>query len=225
MVTELMDPPFSTCSGGDLTLATSNSNEPITGMTKEVGGTTYLFVMANRGAGTTTGTYTVSGAGGDTATLVYDSAQHYDPDGYSDQGTTYALNAAGQFSDSLKGDTGNSANAVSYQVKIYAISDGAPAPTDSTPTTNTSTTTTTTTTTIGEPTSTTSPTTTTTTTTTPTGAPADDPTPVSCGGNSTTSGSVFALSCRFDGDIGSSGHLRCWGSFQKTPNFQLYCKT
>ena len=163
MVTELMDPPFSTCSGGDLTLATSNSNEPITGMTKEVGGTTYLFVMADRGAGTTTGTYTVSGAGGDTATLVYDSAQHYDPDGYSDQGTTYALNDSGQFSDSLTGDTGNSANAVSYQVKIYAISDGAPSPTGSTPTndpTSTNPNTTTTTTMTGGPTSTTSPTTT-----------------------------------------------------------------
>ena len=206
-----------------VTVASSNPAVPVDEMTKVVNGVTYLFTEADRGTGKTTATYTDAGLAGSTATLVYDSAARYDPS-ISEQGKTFALDGSGSFSDSLTGDTGNSANAVSYQVKIYAISDGAPAPTDST-TTNPSTTTTTTT--IGGTTSTTSSTTSTSTTTTTTtiGAPADDPTPVSCDGNSTTSGSVFALSCRFDGDIGSSGHLRCWGSYQKTPNFQLYCKT
>ena len=46
-------PPYSTCSGGDLTLSSSNPDEPIVGMTKVVGGNTYLFVMADQGMGDT----------------------------------------------------------------------------------------------------------------------------------------------------------------------------
>ena len=114
-----------TCSGGDLTLSTSNGAEPIVGMTKVVNGTTYLFVEADRANGKTTGTYTVSGAANQPATLVYDSAAHYDP-AVSEQGDTFTLNGSGTFSDSLTGDNGAGSNhygagANGYQVKIYAI--------------------------------------------------------------------------------------------------------
>jgi hypothetical protein len=122
-----MDNALSTsCSGGDLSMTSSSSSEPIVGMTKVVGGTTYLFVEADRANGTTTGTYTVSGQANQSATLVYDSAAHYDP-AASEQGHTFTLNASGAFSDSLSGDNGAGSNsygagANSYQVKIYAIS-------------------------------------------------------------------------------------------------------
>ena len=116
---------LTSCSGGDLSMNSSSSTEPIMGMTKIVNGTTYLFVEADRANGTTTGTYTVSGAAGQTAKLVYDSAAHYDP-AASEQGDTFTLNGSGSFSDSLTGDTGAGSNAYGagangYQVKIYAI--------------------------------------------------------------------------------------------------------
>ena len=106
-------------------MTSSNSSEPIVGMTKVVGGTTYLFVEADRANGTTTGTYSVSGQANQTATLVYDSAAHYDP-AASEQGDTFTLNSSGSFSDSLSGDNGAGSNhygagANGYQVKIYAI--------------------------------------------------------------------------------------------------------
>ncbi len=116
---------LTSCSGGDLSMTTSSSAEPIVGMTKVVNGTTYLFVEADRANGATTGTYTVSGAANQTATLVYDSAAHYDP-AVSEQGDTFALNGSGSFSDSLTGDNGAGSNsygagANGYQVKVYAI--------------------------------------------------------------------------------------------------------
>ena len=116
---------LTSCSGGDLSMNSSSSTEPIMGMTKIVNGTTYLFVEADRANGTTTGTYTVSGVAGQTAKLVYDSAAHYDP-AASEQGDTFTLNGSGSFSDSLTGDTGAGSNAYGagangYQVKIYAI--------------------------------------------------------------------------------------------------------
>jgi hypothetical protein len=119
------DAPATTCSNGDLTLATSQPNEPIMGMTKEVDGNIYLFVEADRANGATTGTYKVSDDPSGTATLVYDSAQQYDPSA-SEQGETFNLNSTGQFSDPLTGDNGAGTNhygagANSYQVKIYEI--------------------------------------------------------------------------------------------------------
>ena len=119
------NPLLTTCSGGDLTMSTSNTSEPIMAMTKVLNGTTYLFVEADRANGTTTGTYDVAGAAGDTATLVYDSADHYEP-ADSEQGDTFALNGSGRFSDSLRGDNGagsdhDGARANGYEVKIYAI--------------------------------------------------------------------------------------------------------
>ena len=125
------------CSGGDLTMSTSNTSEPIMAMTKVVNGTTYLFVEADRANGTTTGTYGVAGAGGDTASLVYDSAAHYDP-AVSEQGHTFSLNGSGTFSDSLRGDNGEGSNhygagSNGYEVKIYTINTGSPAPPSSPP--------------------------------------------------------------------------------------------
>ena len=116
---------LSSCSGGDLSITSSSSTEPIMGMTKVVNGTTYLFVEADRANGTTTGTYTISGTANQTATLVYDSAARYDP-AASEQGDTFTLNSSGSFSDSLSGDNGAGSNdygagANGYQVKIFAI--------------------------------------------------------------------------------------------------------
>ena len=115
-------PPYTTCSGGDLTVSTSNTNEPVVAMTRKVGSSIYLFTMADKANGTTTVTYTISDAHNQTATLIYDSAQHYNPGSYNDRGNTFPLNGSGVFTDTLTGDTGNAANAISYQVKIYAIS-------------------------------------------------------------------------------------------------------
>ena len=116
---------LTSCSGGDLSMTSSSSTEPIMGMTKVVGGTTYLFVEADRANGSTTGNYTIAGAANQPATLVYDSAAHYDP-AASEQGDTFSLNSSGSFSDSLSGDNGAGSNhygagANGYQVKVYAI--------------------------------------------------------------------------------------------------------
>ena len=116
---------LTSCSGGDLSMTSSSATEPIVGMTKVVNGTTYLFVEADRANGSTTGTYSVTGAANQSATLVYDSAAHYDP-AASEQGNTFALNSSGAFSDTLSGDNGAGSNnygagANGYQVKVYAI--------------------------------------------------------------------------------------------------------
>lgn len=120
------DPLATTCTNGNLTISTSSSVEPIQGMTKLFDGHEYLFVMADRANGETTGTYKVAGYAGQTATLVYDSAARYKPS-ISEQGRTFTLNGSSQFSDSLVGDSGQGTNgygasADSYQVKIYEIS-------------------------------------------------------------------------------------------------------
>jgi len=114
------------CSNGNLTITTSSPTEPIQGMTKHYNGNEYLFVMADRANGRTTGTYAVRGYAGQTATLVYDSAARYDPS-ISEQGQTFVLNGKAEFSDSLVGDDGQGTNDYgagvnSYQVKIYRIS-------------------------------------------------------------------------------------------------------
>jgi hypothetical protein len=120
------DPLATTCSNGNLKISTSSPTEPIQGMTKHYDGSEYLFVMADRANGSTTGTYTIIGYAGKRATLVYDSAARYDPR-ISEQGDTFTLNRSSQFSDSLAGDIGQGSNdygagANSYQVKIYKIS-------------------------------------------------------------------------------------------------------
>ena len=106
-------PELNTANVGGVTVSSSNSSVPIDEMTKQVNGTTYLFVESDRD-GSTTGTYTDASLAGATATLVYDSAGQYDP-ANSEQGKTFTLSDAGSFSDSL----GTAANP--YQVKVYTI--------------------------------------------------------------------------------------------------------
>jgi hypothetical protein len=121
-----IDRPLAThCTNGNLAISTSSAAEPIQGMTKHYNGHEYLFVMADRANGRTTGTYTVRGYPGHTATLVYDSAARYDPS-VSEQGRKFTLNSSSRFTDSLVGDDGQGSNgygagANSYQVKIYRI--------------------------------------------------------------------------------------------------------
>ena len=153
-------------------VASSNSSVPIVDMLKQVNGEDYFFVESDRD-GSTTATYTDPSLAGLTATLVYDSAAHYEP-AASEQGQTFTFSPTGTFSDAL-GTTTNP-----YQVKIYAIAgvdSVAPTTTTTTQPPPTTTTTTTTTTTLPPPTTTTTqppPTTTTTqppTTTTTTQLP------------------------------------------------------
>ena len=96
-----------------MTVSSSSSSVPVVDMLKQVGDEDYLFVESNRD-GTTTATYNDPALAGLTATLVYDSANQYDP-ASSEQGMTFPISTAGTFSDSL-GTTGNP-----YQVKVYAI--------------------------------------------------------------------------------------------------------
>ncbi|MGA3217418.1 MAG: hypothetical protein ABSD97_17215, partial [Acidimicrobiales bacterium] len=103
------------CSNGVLSVSTSNTSEPIVARTTTYGGHIYLFVESDRANDETTGTYTITGASGKTASLVYDSATQYDPT-HSKQGDTFSVNGSGVFSDTL----GTAANP--YQVKIYSIS-------------------------------------------------------------------------------------------------------
>ena len=228
---------------GGVSISSSNSATPIDEMTKTVGGTTYLFVEADRAGGRTTATYTVSGAAGETATLVYDSAARYDPS-VSEQGKTFVLDGSGSFSDSLTGDTGNSAGAASYQVKIYTLgatqsattTTEAPTTTTDPPTTTTAPTATTSppTTTTDPPTTTTDPPTTTTdppTTTTDPPTTTTDPTTtdpatsnVSCSSRATPDANNLRLYCEFSGNGMSSGGVSCTGTYQNGHNFTLVCK-
>ena len=227
-------PPYSTCSGGDLTLSTSNPDEPIVGMTKVVGGNTYLFVMADHGSGSTTATYTVSGEGGQTATLVYDSAPHYDTSLSNDVGDTFGLNGSGQFTDTLAGDTGNAPNAIGYQVKVYEISGGSSTTTTTQPTTTTTTQPATTTTTMPVTTTTTQPATTTTTmpatttTTQPTTTTTTQPPTVTVSGDGwySVSNQRFTPPLHFSGPSGIANHtyIDCTGTYRLgSTTFTLTC--
>jgi hypothetical protein len=103
------------CSNGVLSVSTSNTSEPIVARATTYACKTYLFVESDRANGETTGTYTITGTAGKTATLVYDSATRYDPT-HSEQGYTFSVNGSGVFSDTL----GTRVNP--YQVKVYSIS-------------------------------------------------------------------------------------------------------
>jgi hypothetical protein len=133
-----------------MAVSSSNSSVPVVDMLKQVNGEDYLFVESDRD-GSTVATYSDPSLAGLTATLVYDSANQYDPTS-SEQGQTFTFSSSGMFSDSL----GTAANP--YQVKIYAI-----AGTESATTTTTTTVPATTTTTVPATTTTTVPATTTTT--------------------------------------------------------------
>jgi len=70
-------------------VASSNSSVPIVDMLKQVNGEDYFFVESDRD-GSTTATYTDPSLAGLTATLVYDSAAHYEP-AASEQGQTFTF--------------------------------------------------------------------------------------------------------------------------------------
>jgi hypothetical protein len=103
------------CTDRMLTMATGNDAVPGLAMVKQLDGVVYLFAQSDRRsqAGASF-TYTLTGMGGRTAEIIYDSAEHYDPL-HSVKGRKFALSASGQFSDVL-GQNGDD-----YQVKIYAI--------------------------------------------------------------------------------------------------------
>ena len=101
-----------------MTVSSSSSSVPVVDMLKQVNGEDYLFVESDRD-GSTVATYSDPSLAGLTATLVYDSANRYDP-ASSEQGQAFTFSSSGTFSDSL----GTAANP--YQVKIYAIAGQSP---------------------------------------------------------------------------------------------------
>jgi len=103
------------CTGGILTMATTNAAVPGLGLVKTYNGVTYLFAQSDRRSAY--GAYfhfTVAGMGSKTATVVYDSNARYDP-ANSSLGKKLDLSSVGYFADVL------GANHDDYQVKIYAI--------------------------------------------------------------------------------------------------------
>jgi hypothetical protein len=106
------------CSKGILTMSTGTSNVPGSAIIKNYNGTLYLFADSDRN-GSATMTFTLSGYAGTTAKVVYDSNAQYDP-AHSSVGSTFTLNASGQFSDTF-GASGHN-----YQPKIYMISTAGP---------------------------------------------------------------------------------------------------
>jgi hypothetical protein len=105
----------SSCANAILTMATGDEAVPGSAMVKQLNGVTYLFVQSDRrsSAGATF-TYTLTGLGGKTAKVIYDSNGVYD-NGHTIHGRTFVLNGSAQFSDVL------GANGDDYQVKAYAI--------------------------------------------------------------------------------------------------------
>jgi hypothetical protein len=103
------------CSSGVLTLTTTNAAVPGMAMVKQYNGATYLFVQSDRrSAYGAIFNMTVAGLAGKTASVVYDSNDHYDHV-HTSLGARFTLNGAGAFSDTL------GANGDHYQVKIYRI--------------------------------------------------------------------------------------------------------
>lgn len=105
----------SSCSNGILTMATSNSSVPGLAMLRSLSGVYYLFAMSDRNsAAGASMTFTVTGAAGKTATVVYDSNSQYD-NANNNVGATFTLNGSAQFADTF------GAHGDHYQVRIYAI--------------------------------------------------------------------------------------------------------
>jgi hypothetical protein len=103
------------CTGGILTMATTNAAIPGLGLVKSYNGATYLFAESDRRS--LYGAYyhfTLAGLANKTATVVYDSNAQYDP-ANSSLGQKLYLSSVGYFADVL------GANHDDYQVKIYAI--------------------------------------------------------------------------------------------------------
>lgn len=103
------------CHNGDVVLTTSDSAVPGRVLVKAGPDATYVLAQSDaRSATGATFGFALDGLAGKTATVVYDSNDHYRP-GHTQLGATHALDAAGKFSDQL-GAFGSS-----YQVKIYRI--------------------------------------------------------------------------------------------------------
>jgi len=103
------------CHNGIVTLATSDGKVPARVLVKAADGVTYLLAQSD--ARSPTGAsfaFTLTGLGGKTATVVYDSNEHYRA-GHTQIGSVHKLDTGGSFSDTI-GAFGSS-----YQVKIYAI--------------------------------------------------------------------------------------------------------
>ncbi len=105
----------SSCSNGILSMTTADAAVPGMALVKKLGATTYLLAQSDRRSpnGASFG-YTLTGLAGKTATIVYDSDEHYDHANGA-RGTKLTLDGSGSFSDVL-GQHGDN-----YQVKIYAI--------------------------------------------------------------------------------------------------------
>lgn len=105
----------STCTNGVLTMATGTSTVPGLAMLKSVGGVYYLFAMSDRrSAAGAIMTFTITGAAGKVATVVYDSNSQYDS-ANNNLGATFTLNGSAQFSDTFGAHNDH------YQVRIYRI--------------------------------------------------------------------------------------------------------
>jgi len=109
---------YTSCSNGILTMSTGTPTVPGSAIIKNYNGTLYLFADSDRN-GSALMTFTLSGYGGATATVVYDSNAQYDP-AHSSMGATFPLNSNGQFSDQF------GANGHNYEPKIYKITRGGP---------------------------------------------------------------------------------------------------
>jgi hypothetical protein len=103
----------STCSNGILSVSTGTASVPANALVKNYNGVHYL-VAAPAHNGQTNLTFTLTGDVGKTATVVYDSNDHYDP-AHSSVGQTFTLDGSGQFTDTF------GANDHNYQPKVYRM--------------------------------------------------------------------------------------------------------
>lgn len=107
------------CNDRALTLTTSDTAVPARALVKSLNGTTYLLVQSDqRSPNGATFTYGITNMATKTATVIYDSNDHYRP-ARSSLNRKLLLNGAGAFSDTLGGYDSH------YQVKIYSIRDSA----------------------------------------------------------------------------------------------------
>lgn len=90
-------------------VAVGNPAVPVVEMTKQVGGCTYIFAESNRD-GTTSATFTDTALAGETAKMVYNSAQQYLP--VVHDVVDHTVSASGSFTVDFGPD---------YEVKIFSV--------------------------------------------------------------------------------------------------------